>query len=471
MKSSKLLLPIALVSALTIGTPNISALGRPYNGEEWMTINPSSGRVTLYPIDSVQMSQNEDGTVNLDTSIPNDTSKWDSQVSGVGSTQSYIYVGFHIKPVEGAVQLKSTCDAVNNTMDSAEVTSDIDNVQCWYPIANYDNGAYSLFGSGRVYDALFEWYDEDGEAISREAISSIRNIKSSEDVTEIDRSEIEASRISLDEEATGLSFEDGTLIIDDNYDGDTALLNVQQPNNSVNYSHYVASNNGKIKLENGVAQVPVSLGLADQEILVEWYTDEEQAVTFEKINLHLEGGHDSIYSEGGDFAKISTTASVFLPGYELSINDITNDVEDSLTSQLKENETLERLFDINILDSLGKKVIFEQGDLTYTVRLELAQDLDANSQYKVVYVNDEGLIEEEFTASLLADNGVNYLEFTTTHFSNYGIVKIANEEEVTEEPVVNVENPSTGDRMEIFGAILPLASVILLGARIYAKKA
>ena len=119
MKSSKLLLSIALVSALTIGTPNISALGRPYNGEEWMTIDPSSGRVTLYPIDGVQMSQNEDGTINLDTSIPNDTSKWDSQVSGVGSTQSYIYVGFHIKPVEGAVQLKSTCDAVNNTMDSA----------------------------------------------------------------------------------------------------------------------------------------------------------------------------------------------------------------------------------------------------------------------------------------------------------------------------------------------------------------
>lgn len=56
MKSSKLLLPVALVSALTIGTPNISALGRPYNGEEWMTIDPSSGQVTLYPIDGVQMS-------------------------------------------------------------------------------------------------------------------------------------------------------------------------------------------------------------------------------------------------------------------------------------------------------------------------------------------------------------------------------------------------------------------------------
>ena len=101
MKSSKLPLPVAVVGALTIGTPNISALGRPYNGEEWITIDPSSGRVTLYPIDGVQMSQNEDGTINLDTSIPNDTSKWDSQVSSVGSTQSYIYVGFHIKPVEG----------------------------------------------------------------------------------------------------------------------------------------------------------------------------------------------------------------------------------------------------------------------------------------------------------------------------------------------------------------------------------
>ena len=170
MKSSKLLLPIALVSALTIGTPNISALERPYNGEGWITIDPSSGRVTLYPIDGVQMSQNEDGTVNLDTSIPNDTSKWDSQVSGVGSTQSYIYVGFHIKPVEGAVKLKSTCDAVNNTMDSAEITSDIDSVQCWYPIANYDNGAYSLFGSGRVYDALFGWRDEE-QAVTFEKIT------------------------------------------------------------------------------------------------------------------------------------------------------------------------------------------------------------------------------------------------------------------------------------------------------------
>ena len=470
MKSSKLLLPVAVVGALMIGVPNVGALSE-YYGRNWSPADLTSERIQLYPIEGVQMNATGEGSLEISTTVPADTSTWDEQHSGEGSTGSYIYVGLTIEPVEGAVALNSTCDAQNNGLARTELTNKPGEVQCWYPVANRENGVYSLFGSGRVYDALFEWLDEDGEAISREAISSIRNIKSSEDVTEIDRSEIEASRISLDEEATGLSFEDGTLIIDDNYDGDTALLNVQQPNNSVNYSHYVASNNGKIKLENGVAQVPVSLGLADQEILVEWYTDEEQAVTFEKINLHLEGGHDSIYSEGGDFAKISTTASVFLPGYELSINDITNDVEDSLTSQLKENETLERLFDINILDSLGKKVIFEQGDLTYTVRLELAQDLDANSQYKVVYVNDEGLIEEEFTASLLADNGVNYLEFTTTHFSNYGIVKIANEEEVTEEPVVNVENPSTGDRMEIFGAILPLASVILLGARIYAKKA
>ena len=91
-------------------------------------------------------------------------------MSSAGSTQSYIYVGFHIKPVEGAVKLKSTCDAVNNTMDSAEITSDIDNVQCWYPIANYDNGAYSLFGSGRVYDALFEWHDEE-QAVTFEKIT------------------------------------------------------------------------------------------------------------------------------------------------------------------------------------------------------------------------------------------------------------------------------------------------------------
>ena len=162
-----------------------------------MTIDPSSGRVTLYPIDGVQMSQNEDGTINLDTSIPNGTSKWDSQVSGVGSTQSYIYVGFHIKPVEGAVKLKSTCDAVNNTMDSAEITSDIDNVQCWFPIANYDNGAYSLFGSGRVYNALFEWYDEDDEIVSKEIISSTRNIQNPNTFPTIERQEVDSVRISL----------------------------------------------------------------------------------------------------------------------------------------------------------------------------------------------------------------------------------------------------------------------------------
>ena len=470
MTNRKLLLPVAVVGAIMIGTPNVSALSE-YYGRNWLPTDLTSERVQLYPIEGIQMNVTGEGSLEISTTVPADTSTWDEQHSGEGSTGSYIYVGLSIEPVEGAVALNSTCDAQNNGLTRTELTNKPGEVQCWHPVANRENDVYSLFGSGRVYDALFEWLDEDGEVISREAISSIRNIKNSGNVTEIDRSEVEASRISLNEEATGLSLEDGTLIINDVYDSDTALLNVQQPDNSVNYSHYVANNNGNIKLDNGVAQVPVSLGLTNQEVLIEWYTDEEQAVTFEKISLRLEGGRNFIYSEGSNFAKISTTASVFLPGHELSIKDITSDLGDNLASQLKENEALEQLFDINILDSLGKKVIFEQGDLIYTVRLELAQDLDTNSQYKVVYVNDEGRIEEEFAASLLVDNGINYLEFTTTHFSNYGIIKIANEEEATEEPVVNVENPSTGDRMEVFGAILPLASVILLGACIYAKKA
>ena len=469
MKSSKLLLPIALVSALTIGTPNISALGRPYNGEEWMTIDPSSGRVTLYPIDGVQMSQNEDGTINLDTSIPNDTSKWDSQVSGVGSTQSYIYVGFHIKPVEGAVKLKSTCDAVNNTMDSAEITSDIDNVQCWFPIANYDNGAYSLFGSGRVYDALFEWYDEDDEIVSKEIISSTRNIQNPNTFPTIERQEVDSARISLPADLDGVFLEDGVLYVSDIYPDNTVILNVKKPDNSVEYSHYVASNGGKIALNaDGIAEVPVSLGSEQREVILEWYTDEEQAVTFEKITLTLKGGNKEIFDEENGMGAIFAEAPIFLPNYRLEIKDITDTHMDSLADKLKVNESLTQLFDINVKNSLGEIVDFGNSDSSYDVYIRLDDEFDLTAKYVVIYVDDAGEVAERIEARIVNGNeGANYLVFTANHLSKYGIVKVTE----SEEPTVDVENPNTGDKFSFFASALTVSSLVLAGVYLYTKRA
>ena len=86
----------------------------------------------------------------------------------------------------------------------------------------------------------------------------------------------------------------------------------------------------------------------------------------------------------------------------------------------------------------------------------------------MIYVDDAGEVTERIEARIVNGNeDANYLVFTANHLSKYGIVKVTE----SEEPTVDVENPNTSDRLEVFGAILPLASVILLGACICAKKA
>ena len=65
------------------------------------------------------------------------------------------------------------------------------------------------------------------------------------------------------------------LYVSDIYPDNTVILNVKKPDNSVEYSHYVANNGGKIALNaDGIAEVPVSLDSEQREVILEWYTGE-----------------------------------------------------------------------------------------------------------------------------------------------------------------------------------------------------
>ncbi len=119
----------------------------------------------------------EDGAVAYTVDSKGDTSDWD-QESGVGSTDTYTYVGLYINIPEGATSLEINDEGDAESMhpvDSAFLQNG--KFQHWFPVANKvgDNN-YSLFYGGREYTLLLDWQNAEGTSIQKEYVKVTRDL-------------------------------------------------------------------------------------------------------------------------------------------------------------------------------------------------------------------------------------------------------------------------------------------------------
>ena len=138
--------------------------------------------------------------------------------------------------------------------------------------------------------------------------------------------------------------------------------------------------------------------------------------------------------------------------------DETKAVTTKLTEAYKDNKKvaglkLINLYEINIVD--GNDVVVPMEDGKYTISIPVAEDLRNFKNYKVIYVNEDGEIQETIDAKLVNGKVV----FTTTHLSTYGVIGYNNP----------TTNPETSDNIVTYAVIL-CTSIFALGSAVALRK-
>ena len=137
--------------------------------------------------------------------------------------------------------------------------------------------------------------------------------------------------------------------------------------------------------------------------------------------------------------------------------DEVKDVTTKLTEAYKNNKKVEGLKLISLHDIsmyLNDEVV-PMEDGKFTISIPVAENLRNFKNYKVIYVNHDGEIEETIDAKLVDGKVV----FTTTHLSTYGVIGYNN-------PTMN---PETSDGVMTYAVIL-CASVFALGSAVALRK-
>ena len=109
--------------------------------------------------------------------------------------------------------------------------------------------------------------------------------------------------------------------------------------------------------------------------------------------------------------------------YKLNERNLKNDeiaqrVDNSI------DESLISLYDVTVFNG-SKEVTMKDG--TYTIKIKLDHDIDDYENYRIIYVNDDGEIEEYIDGVIEGD----YIVFETSHLSQYGVIGSVKTEEVT----------------------------------------
>lgn len=170
-----------------------------------------------------------------------------------------------------------------------------------------------------------------------------------------------------------------------------------------------------------------------------------------KPNVKVET--DGVKFESNDAFSTEYTL-VVTPKTEKEVKDVTT----KLTEAYKDNKKvaglkLINLYEINIVD--GNDVVVPMEDGKYTISIPVAEDLRNFKNYKVIYVNNDGEIQETIDAKLVNGKVV----FTTTHLSTYGVIGYNNP----------TTNPETSDNIVTYAVIL-CASIFALGSAVTLRK-
>lgn len=137
------------------------------------------------------------------------------------------------------------------------------------------------------------------------------------------------------------------------------------------------------------------------------------------------------------------------PDYSLTIEDKKSALSKEATTLLEkavQNSKLVLLYNISVVNGSGDVVSMRNGE--YTIRLKLSQeDLKNYDTFTAIFVDQDGEVKETFDTKIDGE----YVEFTTTHLSDYGILGSHNP---------GAKNPSTNDNGMI---ILSIVGGSLLG--------
>ena len=189
----------------------------------------------------------------------------------------------------------------------------------------------------------------------------------------------------------------------------------------------------------------------DKAYLAETTTLEQSGNNYVvKPNVEVES--DGVKFESDDAFSNEYTL-VVTPKSEEEVKDVTT----KLTEAYKNNTKVKGLKLISLHDIsmyLDNEVVpMENGK--YTISIPVAENLRNFKNYKVIYVNEDGEIQETIDAKLVNGKVV----FTTTHLSTYGVIGYNNP----------TTNPETSDNIVTYAVIL-CASIFALGSAVTLRK-
>lgn len=155
------------------------------------------------------------------------------------------------------------------------------------------------------------------------------------------------------------------------------------------------------------------------------------------------------------------SSEAFSNNYVLLVEEASEDLIDEANEKLKEayknnkevkDVTLINLYDINMLD--GQEIV-PMEDGTFTISIEVPENMRNFKTYTIIYLDEDGNIAETIEAKLVD----NKIVFTTTHLSVYGIVGYNDA----------IKNPETSDNIMKYIA-LGILSIATISAVVLKKQ-
>lgn len=140
----------------------------------------------------------------------------------------------------------------------------------------------------------------------------------------------------------------------------------------------------------------------------------------------------------------------------LTKHEVANKVSESI------DKDLVSLYDVTVYN--GKKQV-PMKDGKYTIKIKLDNNIDNYENYQIIYVNDDGEIEEYIDGRIEGE----YIVFNTSHLSQYGVIASpVLEEEVVSKVVVNEINPVISNVFKIsILVVFTLGAACLIGVLYY----
>lgn len=141
----------------------------------------------------------------------------------------------------------------------------------------------------------------------------------------------------------------------------------------------------------------------------------------------------------------------------LVVTESTNDVSSQVLEKFGNDAKIKDLKLINLyeIQMFDGDVVVPMENGKFTISIAIDESLRNYDNYKVIYINEDGVIAETINAKLVDGKVV----FTTTHLSTYGIIGYNNV----------IGNPETSDNIIIYATVL-IATVFAIGGVVILKK-